>query len=389
MHSEIENGFTMAEYKVVEVLSDKDLKKFIKFPNELYKDCPQYVPALYADQKKSLTAAPSLSYCSRKMWMVMDGGKVVGRICGMINPRYNERYGKKRVRFGWFDTIDDLEVARLLIGTAEAWARENGMDEIHGPLYYNTLGKQGMLVEGYENVPPFNCLYNYPYYNDLLLKLGFSKECDWVQYKLRADQELPEKMVTVAERLKQRYRLVEGDIDKLKHDKALVREFFRIYNESFSESVYNFIPFTEEEIADEAAQTLGLLDKRLCCFLLDENNEIAAFGISFPSMSKAMQKAGGSMFPTGWIHFLRALKKFDTVDLMINGAAPKWQNTGVSSVYHILMSRKYREAGVKWAITNPQIDTNSASFVWEKYEHELYMRRRCYLKPIGQDNIQG
>ncbi len=372
----------MADYKIVEVVSGGDLKKFIKFPNDLYRDCPQYVPALFADQKKSLTAAPSLEYCTRKMWMVMDGKKVVGRICGMINPRYNERYGKKRARFGWFDTINDIEVARLLLGTAEKWAKENGMTEVHGPLYYNTLGKQGMLVEGYENLAPFNCLYNYPYYNDLVTALGYEKECDWIQYKLRADQQLPDKMVAVADRLMSRYKLVEGDIDTLKHDRALVREFFRIYNESFSENVYNFIPFTDEEIEDEANQTIGLLDKRLCCFLLDENKEIAAFGISFPSISKALQKAKGSMFPFGWIHFLKALKKFDTIDLMINGASPKWQNTGVSAVYHNIMARKYRESGVKWAVTNPQIDTNSASFVWEKYEHELYMRRRCYLKSI-------
>ena len=373
----------MADYKVVEVVSKRDLKKFIKFPNELYRDCPQYVPALVADQVKSLTTVSSAKYCPHKMWMVMDGGKPAGRICGMINPRYNERYGKKRARFGWFDTVNDLEVARLLLGTAEKWAEENGMDEIHGPLYYNTLGKQGMLVEGYENIPPFNCLYNYPYYNDLVTALGYEKECDWVQYKLRADQQLPDKMLSIADRLMARYKLVEGDIDSLKKDKALVREFFRIYNESFSESVYNFIPFTDEEIEEEASQTIGLLDKRLCCFLLDENREIAAFGVSFPSISKALQKARGSMFPFGWIHFLRALKKFDTIDLMINGAAPKWQNTGVSSVYHNIMARKYRESGVKWAITNPQIDTNSASFVWGKYEHELYMRRRCYVKTIA------
>ena len=374
----------MPDYHIVEVKSKKDLKKFIRFPDKLYRDCPQYVPALHSDQVKSLTKVSTLSYCSRRMWMVLDGnGEVAGRICGMINPRYNERYGKKRARFGWFDTINDIKVAGMLIGTAEAWAKENGMNEIHGPLYYNTLGKQGMLVEGYENVPPFNCLYNYPYYNDLVTALGFEKECDWVQYKLRADQPLPDKMVAIADRLMERYKLVEGDIDSLKHDKALVRKFFQIYNESFVEAVYNFIPFSDEEIAEEAEQTIGLLDKRLCCFLLDQDNEIAAFGISFPRISGALQKARGSMFPFGWLHFLKALKNVETIDLMINGAAPKWQNTGVSSVFHNIMARQYRECGAKWAITNPQIETNSAAFVWNKYgDHELYMRRRCYIKEI-------
>ena len=376
------NCTQMADYRIVEVKTRKDLKKFISFPDKLYKGCPQYVPALHSDQVKSLTKVSSLKYCSRIMWLAMDGRKVVGRICGMINPRYNERYGKKRARFGWFDTINDIEVARLLLGTAEEWARSQGMNEIHGPLYYNTLGKQGMLVEGFENLAPFNCIYNYPYYNDLVTALGYVKECDWLQYKMKADQGVPDKLAAIAGRLKERYRLTEGNIDDLKHDKALVREFFRIYNESFADNVYNFIPFTDEEIEEEAAQTLGFLDKRLCCFLFDENREIAAFGISFPSISKALQKAKGSLFPFGWIHFLRAFRKFDTIDLMLNGAAPKWQNTGVSSVYHSIMATKYREAGVRWAIANPQIETNLAVNVWDRYEHELYMRRRCYIKSI-------
>lgn len=378
----LENFREMADYKIVEVKTKRDLKKFITFPDKLYKGCPQYVPALHSDQVKSLMKAAPLKYCTRVMWLAMDGKKVVGRICGMINPRYNERYGKKRARFGWFDLINDIEVARLLLGTAENWAREQGMNEIHGPLYYNTLGKQGMLVEGFENLAPFNCIYNYPYYNDLVTALGYEKECDWLQYKMKADQGVPDKMAAIADRLKDRYRLTVGDIDVLKHDKALVREFFRIYNDSFADHVYNFIPFTDEEIEEEAAQTIGFLDKRLCCFLLDENREIAAFGISFPSISRALQKAKGSLFPFGWIHFLRAMKKFDTIDLMLNGAAPKWQNTGVSSVYHTIMARKYQEAEVKWAIANPQLETNLAVNVWDRYEHELYMRRRCYVKSI-------
>ncbi len=372
----------MAEYKVVEVLTKKDLKKFVTFPDELYKDCPQYVPALHSDQIRSLTTVSTAKYCPHRMWMVMDGKKVVGRICAMINPRYNELYDKKRVRFGWFDTINDIEVAGLLLGTAESWARENGMTEVHGPLYYNTLGKQGMLVEGFENVPPFNCYYNFPYYNDLVTALGYTKECDWLQYKMAADQEVPDKMKNIAKRLMERYKLVEGDISSLKHDRELVRKFFKMYNESFIGNVYNFIPFTDEEIEEEADQTIGLLDKRLCCFLLDPDGEVAAFGISFPSISKALQKAKGAMWPFGWIHFIKALKKFDTIDLMLNGASPKWQNTGVSSIYHCIMADKYKASGVRWAIANPQIETNSAVNVWDRYEHELYMRRRCYVKEL-------
>ena len=372
----------MPQYKVVEVLGKRDLKKFIKFPDQLYKDCPQYVPALHSDQVKSLTKVSTLSYCRHKMWMVLDGDKVVGRICGMINPRYNALYDKKRARFGWFDTINDLEVARLLIGTAEAWAKENGMTEIHGPLYYNTLGKQGMLIEGFQNVPPFNCIYNYPYYVDFMNALGFVKECDWVQYRVPADQPPQEKIVRIANLLKERYNLHEGSLNKLKKDKAMVRYFFDVYNESFAKSVYNFIPFTKEEIEEEASEVLRFVTDKTSSIIFDENEELVGFGITFPSISKALQKAKGHLFPFGWIYLLRAIRKNDTVDLMINGAVPKWQNTGVSSIYHCTMSAKYRASGTKWAITNPQIESNSAANVWGKYDSELFMRRRCFVKEL-------
>ena len=372
----------MPDYKVVEVVSRRDLMKFIKFPDRLYKDCPQYVPALHSDQVKSLTKVSTLSYCKRKMWMVMDGKNVVGRICGMINPRYNALYDKKRARFGWFDTIDDFEVAKLLLGTAEAWSKDNGMNEIHGPLYYNTLGKQGMLVEGYENIPPFNCLYNYPYYNDFVTALGYEKECDWVQYKIAADQPLQEKITRIAGLLKQKYNLHEGSLDKLKKDKKMVRYFFDVYNESFAKSVYNFIPFTKEEIDEEASEVLSFVSDKTSSIIFDDNDELVGFGITFPTISPALQKAKGHLFPFGWFHLLRAMRNYETVDLMINGATPKWQNTGVSSIYHCSMSEKYRKVGTKWAITNPQIESNGAVNVWGKYEHELFMRRRCYLKTI-------
>ena len=370
------------EYKVVEVLSKKDLRRFIRFPLDLYRDCKQYVPALNSDQVKSLTKVSTLSYCKRRMWMVLDGDRVVGRICAMINPRYNALYDKKRIRFGWFDTIDDLAVARLLIGTAEAWAKEEGMTEIHGPLYYNTFGKQGMLVEGFENVPPFNCLYNYPYYNTLLEQLGFGKECDWVQYKMPADKGVPEKAVRISKLLMERYKLREGSIEDLKKDPAMVRKFFEVYNESFASAVYNYVPLTEEEIDEEAASMVPFLSDKCSSIIFDEEGDLVAFGISFPSISRALQRAKGRMFPLGWLYLLLAMRDFTTLDLMVKGAVPKWQNKGVSAVYHCILADKAKLYGSKWGISNPQIESNSAVNIWNSYDHEPFMRRRCYIKTI-------
>lgn len=373
----------MQKFNVREVTSKKDLKRFITFVDELYEGCDQFVPPLHKGQEHDLMKAAPLAYCTRKMWIAEDAdGKVVGRICAMINPRYNEKYGTKRVRFGWFDLINDIEVARLLITVAEAWAKENGMDEIHGPLYYNTLGRQGMLIEGFDKLAPFSCLYNYPYYADLVQQLGFEKECDWVQYMMPADQGVEERMKAIADRMVKRYKLKVADFDKLKKDKVMVRKFFRIYNESFDGIVHNFIPFTDEEIEEECNQIMSQLSAKLCCVLMDEDDEVAAFGIATPCLSRAMQKAKGSLFPLGWWHVLKALRTYENIDLMINGAAPKWQNTGISAVFHGMMADQFKAAGCKWALANPQVETNLAVNVWERYDSKLWLRRRCWIKKI-------
>lgn len=373
----------MAEYSIREVLTRRDLKRFIRFPEILYKGCAQYVPPLHKGQEHELMYAAPLEYCSRKMWLAEDAsGKVVGRICAMINPRYNEKYGRKRVRFGWFDLIDDKEVALLLFDTAERWAKEQGMDEIHGPLYYNTLGRQGMLVEGFDRLAPFSCLYNHPYYVDIMQELGFVKECDWVQYMMPADQGVDERIESIASRLMARYRLRVADFDKLKKDRVMVRKFFKTYNECYDGIVYNFIPFTDAEIEEEIDQITGQLDSRLCCVILDEDDEVAAFGISTPCVSKAMQKAKGRLLPFGWYHILKARNDFEHIDLMLEGAAPKWQNTGISAVFHGIMASQYKACGARWALANPQIETNSAVNVWSRYEHQFWLRRRCWIRKI-------
>lgn len=369
--------------QIQEVISRRQLRQFVTFPDRLYRNCPQYVPALHSDQIRSLTKSPSLEYCTRKMWLALDdGNRVTGRICAIINPRYNELYGKKCCRFGWFDVVEEYEVAKALVEVASAWASEQGMTQLHGPLYYNTLGKQGMLVEGFENVPQANTLYNYPYYPEFLERMGFVKECDWVQY-LMSDWHLPDKIQRLSESLKKRYKVHPGSVDKLKKDKAGVRAFLQMYSDAFSGSVYNFIPFTGAEMQEEAAQSIPLLSDRYCTLMLDENNQVASFGINFPSLSKALQKAGGRLFPFGWFHMLKALYGHnDTLDLVLTGSAPEWDGKGLTALLHADVSRKAEKRGIKYFISNPQIETNPAAKVWTNYDSTLYMRRRCYIKDI-------
>ncbi|MBQ5342526.1 MAG: hypothetical protein J6Z24_03610, partial [Oscillospiraceae bacterium] len=236
---------------------------------------------------------------------------------------------------------------------------------------------------GFDHIPVFNTLYNYSYYPDFVEKLGYRKECDWLEYRMAASQDVPERIRMGSDRLTERYRLHECDIDVLKKDKAQIRKFFRAYNESFAGNVQNFIPFTDEEIEEEAAAFIPFLSNRTSVVLMDENNELAAFGITIPDLSGAFRKAKGKLFPTGWLHLLRALRNYETMDLMLTGAVPKWQNTGISAVVHCRMSERYKALGCKWAIANPQIETNIAVNVWAKYGvSELYNRRRCYIKEI-------
>ena len=369
---------------VKEVSNKKEFKAFYQFQNKLYKGCPQYVPSLDADQKSTLTSDHALDYCTRKMWLAYKGNRVVGRIQGIINPRYNEFYNLKRIRFGWFDFEEDIEIAKALLDTAMAWGREQGMTEVHGPLFYNTLGKQGMLVEGFENTPPYNCLYNYPYYVEYMEKLGFVKEADWIQYRLNGSQGAPEKLKRMADILMKRYNLRMLDIRTIKGDlkKELVAKFFAIYNECFK-AVHNFIPLTQKEIEKTGNAYFSLLKPELTCMVVDENNDIAAFGLCFPSLSEALKKADGSLFPFGWYHLLKAYRKYDTIDLMMVGSNPVWAQRGLSAIYHNNLATNFQELKLKYCITNPQLDTNTAAIkVWESYDTEPFMRRRCWIKAL-------
>lgn len=370
-------------FTVREVQNAHEFRQFYQFQNRLYRDCPTYVPSLDFDQKHTLAHSPCLDYCQQHLLLCFDeDGKIAGRCCAIINPRYNELYGTRRMRFGWTDFIADFEAARTLLSAAEAWGRSQGMTEIHGPLGYNTMYKQGLVVEGFDSVPQSNNLYNFPYYRDYLERLGFEKEADWIQYRFPVGQPLPEKLHRLAALLQERYHLQIADIEQLKKRKDLIAKFFKEYNASFL-SVRNFVPFTEKEIAEEGANYIGRLSNELSCIILDPEEDIAAFGICIPSLSQALQRANGHLFPLGWWHLWRAQRQYDTVDMMLVGVSPKWHDKGLSAILHSHLGRTWQQRGVKWCISNPQFEDNSALKVWDTYSQKtLYIRRRVYCKSL-------
>ena len=370
-------------FTVREVQNAHEFRQFYQFQNRLYRDCPTYVPSLDFDQKHTLAHSPCLDYCQQHLLLCFDeDGKIAGRCCAIINPRYNELYGTRRMRFGWTDFIEDFEAARTLLSAAEAWGRSQVMTEIHGPLGYNTMYKQGLVIEGFDSVPQSNNLYNFPYYRDYLERLGFEKEADWIQYRFPVGQPLPEKLHRLAALLQERYHLQIADIEQLKKRKDLIAKFFKEYNASFL-SVRNFVPFTEKEIAEEGANYIGRLSNELSCIILDPEEDIAAFGICIPSLSHALQRANGHLFPLGWWHLWRAQRQYDTVDMMLVGVSPKWHDKGLSAILHSHLGRTWQQRGVKWCISNPQFEDNSALKVWDTYSQKtLYIRRRVYCKSL-------
>jgi len=367
------------DIQIKEVIDRRDLRRFVDFPAKLYKGNKFYVPALRIDEMKTLSGSPCLAYCSMKLWLAYRKGQIVGRVAGIVNPRANELYNQSRVRFGWFDFIDDVAVAKALLHQVEVWGASMGMNQIHGPLGFNTWNRQGMLVEGFEDIPPVNCLYNYPYYIPVMETLGFEKEVDWMQYEMNASQEIPDKVKRINKLILEKYNLKIFDFKDKKLLKQMTGKFFETYNESFK-SVHNFIPLTEQEIKSGASLYMRMIRKELTCFVLDHQDNIVAFAINFPSFSKGFQKAKGRLFPFGWFHILKAYFFYDTIDLMLNGVHPDWQKRGLSSIYHAHLNESFIKRTIKIGISNPQIETNSATNVWSTYDNREFMRRRCYIK---------
>lgn len=367
---------------IKEVVSRKELKKFVRFPRILYQDSPYYAPSLETEDIQTLTSHPAKSFCEIRLWLAYKGNAIVGRVAGIINHRCNALKGERRIRFGWLDMIEDVEVAKALMTTVENWGRERELLTMSGPSRFSNMEKQGMLVEGFEEMPPVSCEYNYPYYPQLLEQLGFEKEVDYLQYKNEV-KEIPEKIKHLSQSILEKYKI---KIKEFKDKKELVSHahaFFIALNNSFVD-IYNFIPLTEPEIDYLIKSNFSFINKDLVCILVDENDKVIGVSLSVPSLNKAFKKARGKLFPVGWYHILKALKrKNDTVDLYLTGVLPEWVHKGIHALYHYQLHETFIEKGFQYAITNQQMEILTGSRVWEKYNGKMVFRRRCYRRDIS------
>jgi len=369
---------------IKEVTSKKEFNNFFNFPYDLFRNDKMWVPQLLAGEKGTFNPKenPAFEHCKAKLFLAYKENKIVGRIAGIINDRANETWSQKRIRFGWLDFIDDKNVAEQLLKVVEDWGKQEELNEIVGPMGFCNMDRTGMKIFGFEEDDPMSCYYNPEYYPQIMEEIGYEKEVDTIQYLIPGSQSIPEKVLKINNLIKEKYKLkIVERISKKELKKRYGVKFFETLNKSYSE-LFGFIPLTEKQIHYYIKQHFPFLDLKMTCFIVDENDDIAGFGISMPSFTDALRKNKGKLFPFGWIHLLKAFKKYDKIDLLLTGVTPEWQNKGIHSLYHAEMNNKYIALGVKTALSNPQLESNEAHRVWQKYDSKLAIRRRVYIKKL-------
>lgn len=363
-----------------------ELKKYTEFGIDLYKDNPYYVPPLIKDDVETLSPGknPAFDHCKAKSWMAFRDGKPVGRITGIINSLVNERSGRNDVRFGFTDFIDDDEVADALFDTLARWGRDNGMTSIVGPMGFTDLDHEGMLTFGFEELGTMATIYNYPYYPRQMERMGFTPDAEWVEYRITVPDELPDQLARVGEIVKRKYGLrtikyTSGK--KIKEDYGVA--LFELINEAY-DKLYGYSPLTPRQIQYYIDLYLPILKLENVCVIVDKADKLVGIGISMPSMSKALQKSKGRLFPTGWIHLLKAMYGHnDTVDLLLVAVSPEYQSKGVNALLFTDLLPVYIKNGYRWAESNPELaDNENVQQQWKFFERRQHRRRVAFRRDI-------
>ena len=375
----------MKAIKIKEVKSSADLNRFISFQDQLYKGNRYRVPQLHCYERSSLkpTKNPAFDFCESKYWMASIEGKMVGRIAGIINKKSNEIWNEQHVRFGWIDFIDDQNVSEALIKTVENWGISKGLDTIVGPMGFTDMDLEGMLVDGFDEISTQAVLYNYPYYPVHLEKHGYVKDVDWIQHEINVPEQVPEKVKRIASLVLNKYDLHVLKTSKARDLLPFAKSMFYTLNEAFKH-LYGFVPLTDKQIAHYTKSYFSMIDPRFVCFVLDKNKKVVGFGISVPSLSVALQKAKGKLFPIGFIHLLKGLRHNNKVDMLLQGVLPEYIKKGVASVFYAEMMQAYIDCGVRTVISSHILEHNYNSHqMFKAYDTRQHLRRRAYKKKLN------
>ena len=370
--------------QVKEVTSLSDLRSFIRFPFQIYRDNPYWVPALTSDELNTLRKDknPAFAHCQARYWLALQDDRIVGRVAAILNHKHLETWHQPYLRFGWIDFIDDPAVSSALMGAVETWARESDLTAVHGPLGFTDFDREGMLVEGFTELSTMATGYNHPYYPIHLEKLGYVKDVDWVEYEMTVPPEPNETIARIADIALRRNKLKLLEVSSKKELLPLAKELFDLFNEEYKH-LYGVVPLSEEQIQAYIKQYFGFVTPDFVPIVLDKDDRMVAFGITLPSLSKALQKANGSLFPFGFIHLLNALKKNDRADLLLVAVRSEYQGKGVNAILMNRMHRTFNRLGITKVESNPELETNAdVQGQWKYYERRQHKRRRIFIKHL-------
>ncbi len=373
------------EIKAVE--TKRELKSFVRFANRLYKGNKYYVPSMPMDDMNTFNKDKNGAYefCDVELYLAYRDGEIVGRAAAIINHKANEAWKVNQVRFGWIDFIDDMEVSKALLDAVAAFGKAHGMSQIVGPLGFTDFDPEGMLVEGFDRLSTMALIYNHPYYPEHMKKLGYYKETGWVEYRITLPTQIPDKHLKFAEIVKEKYNLKIRKLTKreIKKD-GYGQKLFQLINDTYC-VLYGYSLLSPKQIDSYVDVYLSLVDMDMLTFIETPEGELIAAGITIPSLSEALQKCNGEILPFGWWHLLKAMfwKKPDTLDMLLIGVKPEWQNRGVPSLLFVDLMNTYKRMGFKYAETNANLETNAkVQAMWTPFEKELHKRRWVFGKDI-------
>lgn len=372
---------------VVKVENRMQLKQFVRFGYELYKDNPYYVPELYEDALSTLRKDrnAAFEFCDADYFLAYKDGRLVGRIAAIINNRANEKWGHKAARFGWVDFIDDAEVVDALFATAEAWARERGMEEMHGPLGFTDFDREGMLVEGFDRLATMATIYNHPYYPRHMERMGYAKDVDWIEYLFKVPPTKWDKAERISAIVERKYNLrVVQCKSRSELAKRYGKSLFELVNECYVD-LYGYSALSPRQIESLIKIYLPVIDLRLVSLVVDQDDNLVAMGVSMHSLADALRKAKGRLFPFGWWHLAKALffKRSKRVDLLLVAVKPEYQSKGVFAVVFNRLQSAFIDIGFVDAESNPELEENEkVRSQWDNFEKEQHKRRRAYKKML-------
>ncbi|MDO4568397.1 MAG: hypothetical protein Q4B99_05485, partial [Clostridia bacterium] len=370
---------------IKEVVTKRDLRKFVAFPLELYKDDPYFVPPLISDELDDWDrkSNPAFGFCEAKAFLAYKDGVAVGRIAAIYNTKANEKFGRNQMRFSQVDFIDDPEVSGALFDAVDAYARERGCDSIHGPLGFTDMDREGMLVEGFDQLNLFITYYNHPYYAEHLTRLGYVKSVDWIEYRITIPKAPVESWNKLADRIARANGLHILDIKSLREAKPIVARVFTLINECYAH-LYGTTELNQEQITRFANKFLPLINFDYTCFVENAAGELVAFGVAAPSIDMAFKKSNGRLFPFGAFRVLHAMRHSKQLDLLLIGVKPELQGSAINLLLLNKVLHNCIANGVEFAETGPQLETNTQVLSqWKKFDKVQHKRRRCFIKELA------